>query len=438
MESLKNLDQQNFEKLHKITGKSNSCDKLCLALDKISLILNSSLKIEDVFELALDELKLLIDYDKALIMFLDGDNLSIKSSRNIFNISDKNAKISLPNGFHFINNFSKSSKSLIKQLDINEPHSLIHSPLSIKETLFGVIILIKEEKNFFEFQDEKILGAFASCISYSAKDAELSNVFKMQLKILNDNVVDRANALELIKEQNAKILQADKMKTEFLANISHELRTPLNAIIGFSEALKLKIFGTLNKKQEEYICDIHTSGIHLLGMINDLLDLTKIEAKEMKLSKKIFDVTIAVKEVLNIVKALADKKKIDLKSTFSDDNIEVLADYQNFQQILYNLLSNAIKFTPDKGQINVKVEQVNDNLQVSVKDNGIGIDKKFHEKIFDKFQQVDSSYTRKQGSTGLGLTITKKLIEMHGGSIWLESEINKGSTFIFTIPVNKE
>ena len=217
--------------------------------------------------------------------------------------------------------------------------------------------------------------------------------------------------------------------------MSHELRTPLNAIIGFSEALNLKIFGELNEKQSEYIRDINSSGIHLLGMINDLLDLSKIESGKMQLSKEIFNVKSAIKEALNIVSPLLIQKKQNLKFECKDESFEISADRRKFHQILYNLISNAIKFTPENGDIEIKATKDGKFLKVSVKDNGIGIAREFHEKIFDKFQQVDSSFSTKQGSTGLGLTITKELVKLHNGKIILESQLNKGATFIFTLPI---
>jgi signal transduction histidine kinase len=258
----------------------------------------------------------------------------------------------------------------------------------------------------------------------------------MQLKILKDNIVERTKTLEIIKEQNKKILEADKIKNEFFANMSHELRTPLNAIIGFSEALNLKIFGELNEKQSEYIRDINSSGVHLLGMINDLLDLSKIEAGKMQLNKEIFNVKSAINEALNIVSPLLSQKNQNMKFECKDDFFEISADRRKFHQILYNLISNAIKFTHENGNIEVKATKDGKFLKISVKDDGIGISPEFHEKIFAKFQQVDNSYSTKQGSTGLGLTITKELVKIHGGTIKIESQLNKGSNFIFTLPIN--
>jgi len=426
----------------------NIINKLSLALTKISSILNSSYELDDTLEIILDHLKALFEYDKALITFLDGEGLIIKASRNLIDVYNNDYKNSLLKGNKLINKLIKSRKtifdaindseeSIIKELclNISPPYSYIATPLIIKDTLFGLIVLIKEKADFFVPEDAKIAEAISSSAAYSLKDAELGNVFKMQLEILEENITERTKALEIIRDQNIKILEADRVKNEFLANMSHELRTPLNAIIGFSEALKLKIFGKLNDKQEEYIEDIHVSGIHLLGMINDLLDLSKIEAKKLELNKKLFVVDHAITEVKNIVNALSSKKQIEIKVICKNSKIEVYADHRRFKQILYNLLSNAIKFSHENSEILVEIKSDKKDLKVSVRDFGIGIDPKFHEKIFYKFHQVDNSYSRKQGSTGLGLTITKELVEMHKGTIRVESEADKGAAFIFTIPL---
>ncbi|OGH96234.1 MAG: hypothetical protein A2104_06820 [Candidatus Melainabacteria bacterium GWF2_32_7] len=438
--------------LSEALSQESSIKKLIQSLDKVSKILNSNLELDDTLELILNDLRSIINYDKAVIMFLEGDSLNLKASRNLID-SIKQYERSLPGGSSLLNKLIKSNKAntdtitdislnsaimdLMKGLGLklNLPFSYIASPLTIRETLFGIIVLIKEQENFFSNADLKIAETFTSSAAYSVKDAELSNVFKMQLKILKENVIERTKALEVIKEQNLKILEADKLKNEFIANISHELRTRLNAIIGFSEALKLKIFGSLNEKQEEYIDDIHTSGIHLLGMINDLLDLSKIEAKEMQIYKKQFTVYPAICEVLNVIRAIVDKKKITIEILCKNKSVEIYADYRKFQQVLYNLLSNAAKFSPERDKIEIGIDKIDNNLRIYVKDNGIGIDPKYHEKIFHKFQQVDNSYARRQGSTGLGLTITKELVEMHSGKIWVESEPEKGATFYFTLPI---
>ena len=433
--------------------KEKVVNKMTQALNIVSALLNGSFEIDNIFEIVLKKLNAVIDYDKALLFLLEGDNLALKASKNVYK-DNKKYKKNLLEGCELLNKLIKHKKttikntvnqcdSIIKELNIEElaeytaPYSYLATPIKIKDTIFGVLILIKEQKQSFSHEDASIADVFASCAAYLIKDVELTNVFKLQLKVLHDNVVTRTQNLEYIKEQNLKILEADRVKNEFLANMSHELRTPLNAIIGFSEALKLKIFGSLNDKQSEYIDDIHASGVHLLNMINDLLDLSKIEANKMELHKKKFNLINTVNEVISVVSAIADKKDIFIKLDTSCYDIEILADYRRFQQILYNLLSNAVKFTPESGLVEVGVHKTEDDITIFVKDNGIGIHPDFHEKVFEKFQQVDNSYSKKQSSTGLGLTITKELVEMHKGKIWVESELGKGSIFTFTLPIEE-
>ena len=250
---------------------------------------------------------------------------------------------------------------------------------------------------------------------------------------LKDGILEKNQAYKTIKEQNERILEADKVKNEFLANISHELRTPLNSILGFSDILSAQLYGNLNSKQEEYINDIKVSATHLLGMINEVLDMSKIEANAMKIVKSSFWISRAVNEACNILMPLAQKKNIVLNKDMPVD-FEVFADYQKIQQILYNLISNAIKYSPENNNVDISIRANDETFKIAIHDNGIGIDKKYHGKIFAKFVQLDSAYTKKESSTGLGLTITKELVELHEGKISLVSEVNNGSTFIVEIP----
>lgn len=327
------------------------------------------------------------------------------------------------------------NSDLIKTIELkgNSQKSYLVSKISIKSTVFGIVVLSKREKNFYKQEDLDALDAVSSVLSYLLKDVELSNVFKIQLKALKDGIIEKNNAYKTIKEQNEKILEADKVKNEFLANISHELRTPLNSILGFSDILGTQLYGNLNPKQEEYVNDIKISATHLLGMINEVLDMSKIEANAMKVVKSAFWISRAVDEVANILSPLAQKKNVKLIKNM-DVDFEVFADYQKIQQILYNLVSNAIKYSPDNDEVEISVNSDDENFRILVHDNGIGIDKKYHGKIFAKFVQLDSAYTKKESSTGLGLTITKELVELHGGKISLISEVNNGSTFIVEIP----
>ncbi|TAJ32148.1 MAG: DUF3365 domain-containing protein [Nitrospirae bacterium] len=235
---------------------------------------------------------------------------------------------------------------------------------------------------------------------------------------------------------------ANRAKSEFLANMSHELRTPMNAIIGFSEILADQTFGELNPKQAKYVDNVLTSGRHLLQLINDILDLSKVEAGRMELQCSAFDVGQALRDIVVIVKTLAAKKGVALQIETATELPLLTADPAKFKQILYNLLSNAIKFTPTGGSVTVRAGKGTDAhingavLRLSVADTGIGLKTEHQARIFQAFEQVDSSYARQQQGTGLGLALTKQLVELHGGRIGVESEgEGRGSTFTVVLPM---
>jgi PAS domain S-box len=235
----------------------------------------------------------------------------------------------------------------------------------------------------------------------------------------------------------AKILaeESSRIKSEFLANMSHELRTPLNSVMGFSQILIDKTFGDLNEKQISYASNILNSGNHLLGVINDVLDISKIESGNMKYEPEKMNVQETMDEVMVLMEPMIKKKLIKFEINMEFENLEVCADKIKIKQIMYNLLSNAIKFTPQNGKVWINSRIVNDNIQISVSDTGIGIPLNEQKTIFDSFKQVDSAENRVYGGTGLGLTIVKHYVEMHSGEIEVESEVGKGSTFKFTMPL---
>jgi signal transduction histidine kinase len=237
-----------------------------------------------------------------------------------------------------------------------------------------------------------------------------------------------------IEDKSRQLEVASQHKSEFLANMSHELRTPLNAIIGFSEVLSERMFGDLNEKQDEYLKDIYASGIHLLSLINDILDLSKIEAGRMELELSDFHLPTALDSALTLVRERAGRRAIALHTNIDRQLGEIRADERKIRQVVLNLLSNAIKFTPEGGRIEVRAEPRGGLVEVSVTDTGVGIAAEDQEAVFEEFRQVGTAAKKVEG-TGLGLTLCRKFVELHGGRIWVKSQVGEGSTFTFAIPV---
>ena len=229
---------------------------------------------------------------------------------------------------------------------------------------------------------------------------------------------------------------ANRHKSEFLANMSHELRTPLNAVIGFSEALQERLFGELNEKQAEYVADIHSSGAHLLSLINDILDLSKVEAGRMELDLSEFDLPALLAAAITLVRERAMRHGIALQLEVAPEVGGIRADERKVKQVLLNLLSNAVKFTPDSGSIRVAARRDGGNVEISITDTGPGIAPEDRALVFEEFRQVGGDRARKAEGTGLGLPLAKKFVELHGGEIRLVSTPGQGSTFTVVLPVS--
>jgi PAS domain S-box-containing protein len=238
-----------------------------------------------------------------------------------------------------------------------------------------------------------------------------------------------------LEEQNLRIQEANRLKSEFLANMSHELRTPLNAVIGFAEVLIDGKAGALNAEQREYLGDILASGHHLLQLINDVLDLAKIEAGRMELYPEPFSLKTAVDEVCTIMRPIAAKRYITITIDSLPAAATVNLDLRKFKQVLYNLLSNAVKFSHEEGVVKLAIAlDAEDRLHIQVKDSGIGIKDDDLPRIFREFEQLESGASRRFPGTGLGLALTKKIVELHNGTIRVQSQFGKGSTFSITMP----
>ena len=283
-------------------------------------------------------------------------------------------------------------------------------------------------------REDRIIGGLVvrrkSTGEFRPEVIELLKTFATQSVL----AIQNARLFREIEDKSRQIEAANRHKSEFLANMSHELRTPLNAIIGFSEVLGEKLFGELNEKQAEYTDDILSSGRHLLSLINEILDLSKVEAGRMELELSTFDLPTALENARTFVRERAVRHSITLDLSVDELLGDFVGDERKIKQILLNLLSNAVKFTPEGGRIGIKARQADGSVEISVSDTGIGIASEDQPKIFEEFRQVGSDYAHKVEGTGLGLTLAKKFVELHGGKIWVESEVGKGSTFCFTLP----
>jgi signal transduction histidine kinase len=292
--------------------------------------------------------------------------------------------------------------------------SLLTVPILREQEIMGGLTVWRREVGEFEPEVVKLLQTFATQSALAIHNARL---------------------FREIQAKGRELEAANRHKSEFLANVSHELRTPLNAIIGFSEVLQERLFGELNDKQAEYTDDILSSGRHLLSLINDILDLSKIEAGRMELEVTTFHLPDAIENALLLVRERASRHGIKLDRAIDDRLGDFTGDERKVKQILVNLLTNAVKFTPEGGQIKVQGSLGDGAVIVSVTDTGIGIAKEDQEAIFEEFRQASGNYAQKREGTGLGLTLTRKFVEMHGGKIWVESEVGKGSKFTFTLPI---
>ena len=291
--------------------------------------------------------------------------------------------------------------------------SLMAVPLMRDDHLLGGLVVYRKTPGEFDASVIDLLRTFATQSALAIQNARL---------------------FREIEEKSRELATASRHKSEFLANMSHELRTPLNAIIGFSEVLAERMFGEINDKQAEYLADILESGRHLLSLINDILDLSKIEAGRMELEPTEFNLPDAIENTLTLVRERAHRLGIALGRMIDERLGTICADERKVKQVLLNLLSNALKFTPEGGRIDVAATVTDNAIEISVSDTGVGIAAEDQAAVFEEFRQVGAASKKIEG-TGLGLAISRKFIELHGGKIWVKSQVGAGSTFAFTLPL---
>jgi signal transduction histidine kinase len=290
-------------------------------------------------------------------------------------------------------------------------------PLLRGDDVLGVIVLVRIEVR--PFADREI---------------ELVESFARQAAIAIENV----RLFREIQEKSAQLEVANRHKSEFLANMSHELRTPLNAIIGFSDVLLQKMFGELNEQQADYLSDIRSSGSHLLTLINDILDLSKIEAGRMELELAPFSLVAALNNAVILVRERALGHGIKLELEVAPELDTIVADERKLKQVVVNLLANAVKFTPDGGTVRLRAARENGEVRLAIQDTGIGIAPEDQERIFEEFQQASHQSEKSREGTGLGLSLSRRMVELHGGTISVESAPGRGSTFTVALPLLKE
>ena len=301
----------------------------------------------------------------------------------------------------------------LEQLALDGWRSVLAVPLQREGRILGALVVRRRTTGEFSAQITELLETFASQSALAIQNARLYQ-----------ELARKTRELEI----------ASRHKSEFLASMSHELRTPLTAVIGFSEVLLDRLFGELNARQERYLEDIRRSGRHLLELLNDILDISKVEAGKMELELADTSVSVALEHGVTMVRERASHRGLSLNVEVDPDVVDVVADPLRLKQVVLNLLSNAVKFTPPGGRVEVRARRVADEVHVTVEDTGIGISEEDQERIFESFEQGRGGLSASAEGTGLGLTLSKRIVELHGGRLWVESRLGEGSAFIFSLP----
>jgi signal transduction histidine kinase len=422
-----------FTELQARTGElTQSVDKLT-ALGEVSRAVTSTLDVETVLDTIVSHASQLAGADGCSIFEYDegAEQFALRATHN-FDTEFVEALRAVPlrKGEGLMGRAAEMREP-VQVADITRPgayqssardtlirfgyRALLSVPLLREDQIIGSLSFNRKAPGEFPAEVVEVLKTFATQSALAIQNARLFR-----------EIADKSRQLEVVSQH----------KSEFLANMSHELRTPLNAVIGFSEVLIQRMFGELNEKQDEYLKDIYASGQHLLSLINDILDLSKIEAGRMDLEATDFDLPSAIDNALILVRERATRRGITLGRTI-DERVGILhGDARKVKQVLLNLLSNALKFTPEGGRIDVSARLQDGAAEIAVADTGVGIAPEDQEAVFEEFRQVGTADKKVEG-TGLGLALSRKIIELHGGRIWVESEVGKGSTFRFTLPVRR-
>jgi signal transduction histidine kinase len=399
---------------------SEALERQSAAAQVLEVLGSSTFELDPVFETVLQQAVRLCRADAGLIYVLDGDVYRVEASLGASQAyREYITGVPLAAGSGGVVDLVQAERRTVqledaasdprytmsRALELGGFHTMLGVPMLAEDRVLGVIVLWREAIASFDDRTIALVEGFAT-----------------QGVIAIQNVMT-ARALEV----------ASAHKSEFLASMSHELRTPLNAVIGFSDVLLERMFGELNERQEEYVRDIRDSGQHLLELINEILDLSKVEAGRMELEPALLSLPALLDQGLALVRERAARQRLTVRLEISDGVGDVWGDEVKLKQVVVNLLTNAVKFTPVGGSVDVDARVVGEEAIVSVRDTGVGIAESDQERIFEAFQRGDRRASVE--GTGLGLTLSKRFVELHGGRMWVESTVGLGSTFGFAIPV---
>ncbi len=441
---------QVYVTLHDITERKlaektlNQRTQQLAALNALSSKVNASLELSLVTQAALEETLTAVSPDQAFLFVREGGDLRLQAEAPQDSHINHTCVPGLPVGRRLCGLAVQSGRALYFR-DIptdarcageTDRNAMVRSfaalPLHSGDEVIGALGLASIEQRDFE-QQAIFLEALADQVTAGLQNTRLHETIKQHAAELEQSVARRTEELKVAME---RAQDADHLKSAFLATMSHELRTPLNSIIGFTGILLQLLAGPLNEEQTKQLTMIRDSARHLLALINDVLDISKIEAGQLEIVKQPFDLRLAVEDVLQTVMPQAAKKGLSLSAAIASTVGIVESDNRRVKQILINLVSNAVKFT-EHGEVHIDCRINEGRLETRIRDTGIGIGQQDMDKLFKPFRQIDTGLTRSHEGTGLGLSICKKLVEMLGGSIRVESEPGVGSTFIFTLPIEQ-
>jgi signal transduction histidine kinase len=440
----KSLEAEKEELLHALETKV----KEFTILHQIAQTATEALELDQVINNALDKVMQLMAVETAAIILTNEQKGEVSaasrggvSTRFLEKLkelpgSSSNTGRLILSGMPFVventSKYPQLANGLVREEGLK---SIAAVPLRSSGKVIGTLIIASHDLHSFSSGDIHLLNTIGEGLGPALKNVELYEVLREKNRQLDEQNQELLRGQRRLLEKTREVEQASRLKSEFLANMSHELRTPLNVIIGFSELMLDEVPGPTNKKQRQCLEDILNSGRHLLGLIDQVLDLSKIESGRTELKLAEVALPEVIESLQNTMLPILKPRRQSLKIRVEEGLPTVYADKAKLRQVFFNLLSNSSRFTPEGGKIEIEAVMNGTRCQVSVIDNGIGIKKEDQARIFEPFCQLDSTSTRGGSGTGLGLAVVKKIVEKHGGRIWVESEQGKGSRFTFTLPL---